>query len=941
MIDKNLIGIEPDFNKNSNYNPNANVSQVKFGADAPVLEVELNELQQVQDKAREDLVRSTIPSGFTKPVKINFEDSLSSYLLVAEDAEAYVNGMRIFIPKGTKINLGDSPVENTREDLVFLEVWKEEVNSKSTLTQFGGEGQKTIDNNLIDARVGEETSRRVINKWRIRCAQNVNFKSNPDGLRRAGTSFDDASIFAQGGRNTPITKEDSIELFTCLFSQTYTDSVDNSVRNWSHKDIGLYIAGKGAESRDVLKTFDGYSLAIPMFKIHRKPNQGFCKGDCVSLASNVDVEKLRNLLSNDNVGRVSSGDFGFQVKGQTIVNLSSFKKSDRASGGDKLLNFDLKKYHLEPFRNYVLILRNVTSKAKEIYLGNSEGSSVLIPRRPFKEVVKFSISSPETIIDEQACILHIYCSENPIESEKSGIECLLLREEDYLKYSKVGYFEGFKSVGVLKDGKYLTEIKSISSPIEESLLEITTDKPLMGIDENICETVFRDGTVNSNITKGLLNGTESWIPQTIQSTDGKLLSFQFRFSGIIRSKILSQLPFKEYTSDAFCERIDTCGLGLYTGYDNTAEFIYLTLPKSLLETPNKEGLVKYLKANPIEFYYENDTQALAPKLPNGFSDFNNKKGTITKNIGKLTDLGSLDWNIDSQAEQDSKRLRFFLNTVSDKNSIKSADEGNDVFCKKIPTMRYNEVGDPTPRLWCYWGNLIYVDVSCADISCRLEDSNETKVQKFKAWISSIKEPIYYLKSAPNLVKYSLGNAEVKGDLAFTDKTARISNNTIVKPHLLLERMADTNIDLYKGITYLDVAGGAMPSKISVADEVINNAYSKKLTPSENSSDNFVSLEGNTLQNCAKNVKYYTVQYGEIETDGEVITVKSTSNPSGANVLLALDPAFIEPNEEYTFKCFKNDYVKQIIIRDETAEKNLKYQSLVNLFLIVRTSLKCT
>ena len=43
MLDKNLIGIEPDFSKNSNYNPKSNIGQVKFGADAPVLEVELNE----------------------------------------------------------------------------------------------------------------------------------------------------------------------------------------------------------------------------------------------------------------------------------------------------------------------------------------------------------------------------------------------------------------------------------------------------------------------------------------------------------------------------------------------------------------------------------------------------------------------------------------------------------------------------------------------------------------------------------------------------------------------------------------------------------------------------------------------------------------------------------------------------------------------------------
>ena len=338
MLDKNLIGIEPDFSKNSNYNPDANVAQVKFGADAPVLEVELNELQQVQDKAREDLIRSMIPSGFTKPVEINHyhEKTSSNVMVIGNDAEAYVNGIRICIPKGTRIELGDSPKKETREDLVFLEVWKEEVNSKTSLKKYGGDSQETIPNNLIDPRVGEETSHRVINRWRIRCAHGVNFKANPDGLRQAGTSFDDANVFAQGGREKPITKEDSIELFTCLFSQTNTDSVDNSVRNWNYKDSGLYIAGKGNESKDTLKTFDGYSLAIPMFRLHRRPNQGFSTGDYANISPLTNTSKLENLLKNEKLSSVATGEVECTLEGNTLYNLVNGAPSLAIQNSDKI-----------------------------------------------------------------------------------------------------------------------------------------------------------------------------------------------------------------------------------------------------------------------------------------------------------------------------------------------------------------------------------------------------------------------------------------------------------------------------------------------------------------------------------------------------------------------------------------------------------------------------
>lgn len=328
MLDKNLIGIEPDFSSNSNFNPNANIGQVKFGADAPVLEVELNELQQVQNRAREDLIRSMIPSGFTKPIKIDFyhDDSNSNSMYTLEDAEAYVNGMRVFIPRGTKIDIGDSPKDKVREDLVFLEVWKEEVSPTSTLTEYGGEGQKPITNNLIDPRVGEETSRRIVNRWRIRTQQNVDFSTHLNGIRRSGEEWHPLQCYAQGGRAKPVNEIDAQNASMYYTFSLFSNNPHSS--DWAQykqylSDYTLAVAGKlnDTTSAKDLGSVDGVAYAIPMFRLHRKPNQGFSKGDYSNISPLADATKLDNLLKNEKLSSVTTGEVECAVEGKTIYNL--------------------------------------------------------------------------------------------------------------------------------------------------------------------------------------------------------------------------------------------------------------------------------------------------------------------------------------------------------------------------------------------------------------------------------------------------------------------------------------------------------------------------------------------------------------------------------------------------------------------------------------------
>lgn len=928
MLDNNLKGIEPDFSKNSNFNPKSNVSQVKFGADAPVLEVELNELQQVQDKAREDLIRSMIPSGFTTPVEIDFPNSNSDSLVTLNDAEAYVNGMRIFIPKGTKIDLGDSPTEKSRDDLIFLEVWKEEVNSQSILKEYGGENLASIPNNLEDPRVGEETSHRVINRWRIRCAHDINFKANPDGLRQAGTSFNDANVFAQGGREKPITKEDSIELFTCIFSQTNTDSIDNPTRNWSYKDTGLYLAGKGIESKDILKTLDGYSLAIPMFKLYRRPNQGYCTGDYNSLARNVDAEKLHNLLSNEKVGGVNAGDLGFKLKGSTIVNLADLATipskdfnltslgvitaiTKQSSTGIPLISLNVGRPYTALFK---LNLKDIKRSENSNSILYTEVAQIYSDSTP-SEYPRFDIQGEGdiTVITKVPFVFKENTSKIIPQISARGVSGriekaeLLIVEGDFDPNNfPSNITTGFNHVGILEDGKYVTQITASSSDIEESKMEITTKNPIMGISDSIRDIVYKDGIINSRIAKGQLNGSEPWSGYVVESTDGNFVSFQVEFKDMARNKILSNLSYTDYPSDDHCRKLNGAYLGIYKGAYKYTEWLYLTLPKNILDTPDTKGLKKYLASNPIDFLYEKARESYYPSLPNGIKNLDDEKGSITKYVDIIKNPQELNWGLDSAVTQEQNRLRFFVR-VSDKYSAGNGTHGNDVFCSRIATKYMNNLSDPTPRLWSYWENSIYIDVSCNDIGCTLSEPNNTKVDKFKKWLENLHTSIFYRKASPEVINYPLEYAEISGDIILTSKEANISFNSNVKPVLELTRPATTNIDLFKDCTYINVDGGIAPSKITIGDTVVNNSFGTKLTPTQDEQDVPVLIEGRTLVNIHKKQSYafgnnlessnYTKEEGE-----NYVKVNITKYEEGKYYFLyagSINFTMLEPNTTYT------------------------------------------
>jgi hypothetical protein len=171
---------------------------------------------------------------------------------------AWVNGWKI-IMQGTNssdedniITLATPPLNGTRVDFVFLEVWRKLITPSDVIYKYGNVlyGGTNYSNDLIDPTMGIETSLRIQIQYRIRSAQ-INYDSYPDG-------FDPNTIFVQGPLPAPIS--------TC--DQAYFTQVPG--------DPGLWYAGAGDDvAQETIGTVDGHTYAIPLFAIRRRNTSAY------------------------------------------------------------------------------------------------------------------------------------------------------------------------------------------------------------------------------------------------------------------------------------------------------------------------------------------------------------------------------------------------------------------------------------------------------------------------------------------------------------------------------------------------------------------------------------------------------------------------------------------------------------------------------------------
>ena len=145
------------FDKYSNYNENAGVSSVVFGAEKPVLEVELNEMQEVQKSLLRKTIKNLLGDGITDKKAISYSNGV---VTIASDVCFVVDGLLI---KSTGMSI-EVPYGNT----VYLQVWEETVDSTTTLKKEGNQlSSETVDNYILDSRTPAETTRRKVVKYTL------------------------------------------------------------------------------------------------------------------------------------------------------------------------------------------------------------------------------------------------------------------------------------------------------------------------------------------------------------------------------------------------------------------------------------------------------------------------------------------------------------------------------------------------------------------------------------------------------------------------------------------------------------------------------------------------------------------------------------------------------------------------------------------------------
>lgn len=281
------MNINPEkFRYNSAFTPKANVSSIKFGYDEPALEVELNELQDIQNESRKSLARRLMPSGFLElvskdfngtPIIYNPNDRMNDKLnaIAIAPSKAIVNGIEIILSGNFStdgydnyilLDLGEAPKTGTRDDLIYLEVWYESVSSEDPINAYGYINGDTINYSLLDSRVQQETSRRVCLRYDIKVANNIDFKSFPNGF-----GYTDINNFS----NIQATVDGKLG-YDYNSRLIFRPASDDIFKNCEfYKDYNLYVAGRSDYTFKNGDILGKYIFAIPMFKVHRRNQQDY------------------------------------------------------------------------------------------------------------------------------------------------------------------------------------------------------------------------------------------------------------------------------------------------------------------------------------------------------------------------------------------------------------------------------------------------------------------------------------------------------------------------------------------------------------------------------------------------------------------------------------------------------------------------------------------
>lgn len=289
-----MADYNPRYNRGGygRYKREKNFVAMEAGTDAFYLEDEANESQWIQNELRADLVRRKYYSGiYSQPEDdiilasdvFNSNEQIFNSFLV-KPMVANINGyfIDVFGNNGYQQNgnineykdlnyivLPDAPEEGEYYDFVYLEMAFVEIRYTAKLWQYGNRNHSygPMLNDLFDKRINGETNRRIQLQWSIYSAR-VPMNSE-NAQMRSGGMFDEQTfamlVPAHGGYFG-----NSTAGFIHAPNHPYYKSTDK----------GLWIAGSGLTTIEhQLYSTDGYSYAIPLFKVIRRNSNGYSSGN--------------------------------------------------------------------------------------------------------------------------------------------------------------------------------------------------------------------------------------------------------------------------------------------------------------------------------------------------------------------------------------------------------------------------------------------------------------------------------------------------------------------------------------------------------------------------------------------------------------------------------------------------------------------------------------
>lgn len=252
----------------------------------PVLDSELNLVQDTEQDLERRFRRRSVPSGWIAADFLNTSDAISpiftasvnaNELEVPQDLRAHVNGWLIRVANTNSntanlLDLGASPTGagTKRTDLVILEVWRRLLAASPDTTGKSGSGRiwwygnVKIDpaddlslnfaDDILDGAVGSETTKRVQVQYRLRVIQGVDVFAYPFGI-------EDPTVVANSVPASAAAP-DGVATAYAYANQS------------SLGDPGLWVAGDGNPA-NTLGTVDGYMYAIPLMAVIRRNDTAF------------------------------------------------------------------------------------------------------------------------------------------------------------------------------------------------------------------------------------------------------------------------------------------------------------------------------------------------------------------------------------------------------------------------------------------------------------------------------------------------------------------------------------------------------------------------------------------------------------------------------------------------------------------------------------------